>query len=109
MGTARFFMVRKSIPRQTRDCSSPPIPAAQAGWYPSGSSAKILYKDQPNNGQAIFPKLTSTKTTFTPTGAFGLFLDGEYSQDSKNPLDLTFNNSAHSLRFFPAIDASGNV
>jgi fibronectin type 3 domain-containing protein len=88
--------------------------AAVAGYYPAGGSTKYLYKDQPNNGQSIFPMLakdsfSTVQTSFTPAGAFGISLDGENSQDSKNPIDLTFNNSSHALRFFPALDANGNV
>ena len=62
----------------------------QSGYYLVGGHTKFLYKDQPNNGQSVFPLLTNdsfttVQTSFTPTGAFGLNLDGEKSQDSANP------------------------
>ena len=75
---------------------------------------KFLYRDQVNNGQSVFPLLTTdsfttVQTTFSPTGPFGLDLDGQKSQDSANPQNLPFNTSEHGLRFFPVIDGSGNV
>ncbi|HWE01726.1 MAG TPA: hypothetical protein VG326_04890 [Tepidisphaeraceae bacterium] len=89
--------------------------APQSGWYPVGSSSTHkLYKDQPNNGQSVLPlsdpdSYSTVMTTFTPTGAFGLNLDGEKSQDSLNAaVDMPFNTSGHAIRFFPALDASGN-
>jgi fibronectin type 3 domain-containing protein len=87
----------------------------QTGWYPVGAKSSLIFKDQPNNGQSVLPMITNdsfstARNTFTPTGAFGLNLDGEKSQDSLNAtVDAPFNTSGHALRFFPAIDANGNL
>ena len=92
-----------------------PATASSVGYYPSGGSTKLLSKDAPANGQAIWPALlpdsfSTVQTSFSPTGAFGLFLDGEKSQDSANAAtDAPFNTSGHALRFFPAVDANGNI
>ena len=86
---------------------------------PSGKQWQLishfLFRDQPNNGQSLFPLITNdsystVQTSFTPTGAFGLNLDGEKSQDSLNAaVDTPFNTSGHALRFFPVIDSNGKI
>jgi fibronectin type 3 domain-containing protein len=88
----------------------------QSGWYAVGStSSHYLFRDQANNGQSVFPLSTNdsystVQTSFTPTGAFGLSLDGEKSQDSLNAaVDTPFNTGGHALRFFPVIDSTGKI
>ncbi|HSZ54456.1 MAG TPA: fibronectin type III domain-containing protein, partial [Tepidisphaeraceae bacterium] len=94
--------------------TSPFLTQSQAGWYPSGGSTTLLYKDQPNNGQSLYPlldpsSLSTVQTTFTPSGAFGLNLDGMLSQDSLNSQDLQYNASEHALRFWPVTQANGQI
>lgn len=99
--------------------TSPLVAQAQSGWYPVGgsSNSNLLFEDAPNNGQSVYPNLladpysgnSSVETTFNPTGAFGINLDGQYSQDSLNSQDLQYDASEHALRFFPVVDASGDV
>jgi fibronectin type 3 domain-containing protein len=88
----------------------------QSGWYAAGSSGSthFLFRDQPNNGQSVFPlvmkdSFSTVQTSFSPSGAFGLNLDGMFSQDSLNSANLPFNNSGHSLRFWPVIDSTGKI
>lgn len=94
--------------------STPLLAQARTGWYLPGGSTKWLYKDAPNNGQSVYPNLlpvtySTVQTTFSPTGAFGVNLDGQASQDSVNSSDLQYNASEHAVRFFPVVDASGHV
>ena len=48
-------------------------------------------------------------TTFTPSGAFGLNIDGEMSQDTLNTTDIGAGRSGHAIRFFPLLDANKRV
>ena len=94
--------------------STPLLAQARTGFYAPGGSTKWLYKDAPNNGQSVYPNLlpvtfSTVETTFNPTGAFGVNLDGQVSQDSVNASDLQYNTSEHAVRFFPVVDASGNI
>lgn len=67
-------------------------------------------------GQSLLPDSLNSSTTpaagsFSPGSAvFGFNVDGENSQDSLNTVDInTFGRSGHAVRFYPAIDSSGNL
>lgn len=99
--------------------TSPLASQAQTGWYPVGESgdSSFLFEDAQNNGQSVYPNLlpdpysgsSTVETTINPTGAFGLNLDGQFSQDSLNSQDVQYDTSEHALRFFPVVDAEGDV
>jgi regulation of enolase protein 1 (concanavalin A-like superfamily) len=80
-------------------------------WFAQGSnSTHTLFVTANDDGQTFFPKTKGTTTpasaTFTPGGAFGFKLDGEWSDDAKN----TFKSGGgHHLRFFPVRDDQGNL
>jgi fibronectin type 3 domain-containing protein len=87
---------------------------AQSGWYPQGQFSNLLFKDAQNNGQSVYPNLlpdsySTVQNSFNPTGAFGINLDGQFSQDSLNSQDLQYNTSPHALRFFPVTQANGDI
>jgi hypothetical protein len=88
---------------------------AQIGWYQPGSSTiQWLFAHQGGESQSLLPTIAGSNTlpaagSFSPTGAFGWNLDGENSLDSANTADIALGRSGHSVRFFPARDASGNI
>lgn len=94
--------------------TTPFLAQAQSGWYPAGQFSNLLFKDAPNNGQSVYPNLlpdsySTVQNSFNPTGAFGINLDGQFSQDSLNSQDLQYDSSAHGLRFFPVTQANGDI
>jgi hypothetical protein len=83
------------------------------GWYPRGSSTLFaLYHfaggistGQANGGygenQKLFPVPTPATTTFSPSGAFGIWeSEGARSDDA-------LDGGVHDIRFFPAKGAAG--
>lgn len=90
--------------------------AAAVEWYAQGSSTNhFLFQHQKGESQTVFPDLLGSFTapaeaTFTPSGTFGWYLDGEHSQDSLNTTDInTYGREGHAVRFWPARDTSGNI
>ena len=83
-------------------------------WYPQGGSNNLLFSHHTAESQSVLPTDSSSLTnpaqaTFSPTGAFGLVLDGEDSNDARNTADIAAGRSGHAVRFFPVRDSSGNV
>jgi fibronectin type 3 domain-containing protein len=81
-------------------------------WYPQGKSGthNKLFNTVNDDGQTLFPDATGTTTpaaaSFSTTGNFGFDVDGIFSDDS---LNKGTPGAGHHFRFFPIIDASGNV
>jgi fibronectin type 3 domain-containing protein len=81
-------------------------------WYPQGKSGthNKLFNTVNLNGQTLFPDTYGTTTpaaaSFTTTGNFGFDVDGIFSDDT---LNKGTPGVGHHFRFFPIIDASGNV
>ena len=89
--------------------------SAIMGWYPQGGSVKALFQDPTGQGQTVLGTIKGSTTapaqgSFSPNGVFGLWVDGEYSQDSRNTVDMTtYGRSGHAVRFYPARDGSGTL
>jgi hypothetical protein len=86
-------------------------------WYPKGAALQPLFTQDGRYAQSMFPALPSGAPAagqFRPTGAFGISIDSENSDDTKN--DPTVDKQkgcpgpcGHHLRFFPVLDPSGNA
>jgi regulation of enolase protein 1 (concanavalin A-like superfamily) len=97
---------------------NPPNPTTAAlGWYAQGNSGSIntIFRTVTGEGQSVLPYANGGSTSvpasgsFTPSGTFGWFLDGERSEDSLNTTDINkFDRSGHSVRFYPVVDSAGN-
>lgn len=98
---------------------SPPVATTPlTGYFYQGQTkATVLFKRAVGNAQTFFPNAYGTTSTpliasFKPTGTFGLWLDGEYSDASLN-LSNSFvssnGRSGHQFRFYPVRDSSGNI
>lgn len=88
-----------------------PVTSARVGWYPQGASLSTwLYSDMPGAGQSFFPHISGSNAQsvagFNPTGVFGLNLDGNYSDDTRNTVG---GGGGHHVRFYPLRDSSGNL
>jgi len=92
--------------------------SALLGWYPQGSAnnVKALFHTVTGEGQSVLPYASGGSTavpasgSFTPSGAFGWYLDGERSDNALNTTDInTYGRSGHAVRFYPARDATGNL
>lgn len=95
---------------------SPPVATTPfASWYLSGAAhGTLLFTNHVNQNQSLFPGIASSSSTpaiasFSPSGAFGLNLNGEKSQDSQNTMDMSIGNSGHAVRAWPLRDANGNI
>ncbi|HSZ58861.1 MAG TPA: hypothetical protein VK797_24690 [Tepidisphaeraceae bacterium] len=98
---------------------NPPNPTtATIGWYPQGNGNAVtnIFRTVTGEGQSVLPFANGGPTnvpaagSFTPSGTFGWFLDGERSDDSLNTTDInSFGRSGHAVRFYPARDAAGNL
>ncbi len=86
---------------------------ASVYWYTaSAQQSHLLFTDAANQGQTLLPTLPNgnlAQTTFTPTGAFGIRIDNEYSTDSINVGAGNTGGGGHHIRFFPLVDSSGNT
>jgi hypothetical protein len=95
---------------QTQGCRQPNITCATA------------ITQNPVDGQSVYPRrtsggqLTTAAATFTPADTFGIQVDGDYSDDTRNSLgsDRNWGCTAamacgHHVRFWPAKDENGNV
>jgi hypothetical protein len=87
-------------------------------WYPASNPnpPNPLFSQALREGQTLLPHIMGSTTapaqgSFSPgTSAFGFNFDGEQSQDNLNTADIqTEGRSGHSVRFYPARDASGNL
>lgn len=87
-------------------------------WYSEASqnTNNQLFGQELGAGQSLLPNSLNSSTapaqgSFSPgSGVFGFNVDGENSQDSLNTTDIqTFGRSGHAVRFYPAIDSSGNL
>lgn len=87
-------------------------------WYSEAApnTNKQVLAHELGAGQSLLPDSVNSSTTpaagsFSPGSAvFGFNVDGENSQDSLNTVDInTFGRSGHAVRFYPAIDSSGNL
>lgn len=89
-------------------------------WLPkTATTATNLFTNVANAAQSVLPPLLGTTSTpaagsFTPSGVFGLKVDGEFSDDTRNSSVQDVKNGCvgacgHHVRFFPAKDASGAV
>ncbi|MCW2620711.1 MAG: Di-glucose binding within endoplasmic reticulum [Frankiales bacterium] len=89
-------------------------------WYPSSSASSTnrVFTHAGTDGQTVFPHLNGSSTayaagSFTPSSSqFGLKIDGEWSQDSRNDATPDYSNGCtgacgHHMRFWPAKDRSG--
>lgn len=86
---------------------------AKTSWYNVGGSSTELFQHVPDESQSLLPQIEGTTNpaiaTFTPSGAFGFNLDGEYSEDSRNTTDKSnFNRSGHAVRFYPLRSGTNN-
>jgi regulation of enolase protein 1 (concanavalin A-like superfamily) len=98
---------------------NPPNPTtATIGWYPegNGNSVNNIFRTVTGEGQSVLPYANGGSTSvpasgsFTPSGTFGWYLDGERSDDSLNTTDInSFGRSGHAVRFYPVRDAAGNL
>lgn len=88
---------------------------ASLSWYAQGSqSMQRLFQIGANQGQTLFPLLTGSGApalgSFSPAGAFGFNVDGEFSENSRNTTDVqTFHRSGHAVRFYPVRGPNGMV
>jgi len=82
-------------------------------WYTAqGQQSTKLFTDAANQGQSLLPTLSSgglAEASFTPTGAFGLRVDNEYSTDSINVAAGNTGGGGHHFRFFPLVDGTGKT
>lgn len=71
-----------------------------------------LYFTGTNDGQTLLPRTTGGVSpavgTFSPSGAFGFRLSGEFSDDSLNVVPSGAED-AHHWRFYPARRADGSI
>ena len=84
---------------------------ASVYWYTaSNEQSHALFTDAANQGQTLLPTLSSgglAEASFTPTGAFGLRVDNEYSTDSINVAANNAGGGGHHFRFFPLVSSTG--
>ncbi len=82
-------------------------------WYSASTEAShLLLTSQANQGQTLLPTLPGgglMTASFTPTGAFGLRVDDEYSDDAINVANGNQAGSGHHFRFYPVVDEHGNL
>jgi hypothetical protein len=80
-------------------------------WYSAASqSSKQLFSIPGNQGQTLLPTLSNgspAAASFNPTGAFGLRVDNEYSNDAINNAAGNTGGGGHHFRFFPLINSAG--
>lgn len=82
----------------------------RSGWYAEGSTTKhVLYAfpggSDPSGGenQRLLPKINDGGTTaFSPIGTFGIFANGDWSDDGRNG-----SAKVHNFRFYPAKGPNG--
>ncbi|MBJ7357901.1 malectin domain-containing carbohydrate-binding protein [Nocardioides sp.] len=113
------------------DTTAPVSVRQLAAYHTQGNTATIAWHSKPStsttnivthlgvDGQSILPRRNGSTTapaagTFTPTGAFGLKIDGEWSDPVRNDqaADVTNGCTApcgHHLRAWAARDRSGAV
>ena len=98
--------------------SPPPATSARIGWFAQGRSGSVntIFSTVTGEGQSVLPYANGGSTSvpasgaFSPSGTFGWFLDGEYSDDKLNTTDInSFGRSGHAVRFFPVVDSNGNL
>ncbi|HSV16043.1 MAG TPA: hypothetical protein VLI90_17410, partial [Tepidisphaeraceae bacterium] len=91
-----------------------------ASWHVQGRSTTLSFYDKGDSadpttllttlndaGQELFPEATPDyRTSFTPAGAFGLTVDGEFSDDT---LNTSGGGGGHHFRFYPLRDANNNL
>ena len=84
---------------------------ASVYWYTaSGQQSHLLFTDAANQGQSLLPTLSNgglAESSFTPTGAFGLRVDNEYSADAINNAAGNTGGGGHHFRFFPLVSSTG--
>jgi len=91
------------------------LTTATVGWYLQSSSTEhAVFSQQPRESQSVLPTIQGSYTTqafgtFTPTGTFGMYVDGEKSDNTLNTTDLSLGRSGHAIRFYPLRDRSGNL
>jgi regulation of enolase protein 1 (concanavalin A-like superfamily) len=95
---------------------SPGAPTtAQLFWYPQGSPNGYtrLIDQGSGNSQSLFPSQLNSSgeatASFTPSSAFGFYIDGESTDNTLNTTDIGMGRSGHSVRLFPVRDAAGNL
>jgi len=87
-------------------------------WHQRGStSASSIFTHAGTDGQTLLPRLNGSTTvlaagSFTPSTSFGLRIDGEWSDDTKNDQSTDRSNGCpspcgHHVRFWPARDRAG--
>jgi len=98
---------------------SPPVATTpQTFWYAQGNSGALnhLLTRAVGNAQTLFPNPSGgtglMTASFTPGGAFGFNVDGEYSDSSLNLSNSYIQQNGRSglqFRFYPVRDGSGNL
>ena len=87
-------------------------------WFAKGSTTLTsLFGMEGHWAQSLFPQLASGQPAagqFSPTGAFGLAVDSENSDDTRNDQSVDKSKGCpgpcgHHVRFFPLYDASGSL
>jgi glucose/arabinose dehydrogenase len=85
---------------------------ATFGWYVKGSTTtNKLFTSLGTDGQTVFPRMSTNGTLafgqFKPGGTFGIKIDNENSDNTKNKQEQPGGNFGHHLRFYPARDRNG--
>lgn len=85
---------------------------ATFSWYAKGSSTvNKLFTSLGADGQTVFPRMSTSgaiaEGQFKPGGTFGIKIDNENSDDTKNKQEQAGGNFGHHLRFYPVRDRNG--
>lgn len=90
--------------------------AATVYWYARGATSRTTIATMSGAwAQSVLPATSNgglVTRSFTPTGTFGLAVDGEYSDPAKNDQTRDIKNGCrgpcgHHVRFFPVKDRQG--
>src|SRR5439155_12170385 len=84
-------------------------------WFPKGGALTNLFTMDGRYAQSMFPALTTGQPAagqFSPSSAFGMAVDGENSDDTKNNTTVDQQKGCpgpcgHHVRFFPLYDPAG--
>jgi hypothetical protein len=85
-------------------------------WYAAAAqtTSHKIFTSTAGQGQTVLATNTDSggyelTSSFTPTGAFGLRVDDEYSNDAINVANGNTGGGGHHFRFFPLVDENGNA